>query len=52
MENKKYWYCFYYTECPVCGSLDKWKERKYSEKPEDSQERYIYKQEYDHCLEY
>ena len=39
---KKYWY---YTEiwtCVLCGAETKYKERKYTPKPENSSDRIIY----------
>lgn len=48
----KYWYITYIDECPVCGCLNKWKERVTDHpKPEDIQKRYMYNQVYDYCLE-
>jgi len=50
MKKKKYWYRFFYEECPVCGSCNEWKERVYDKpKPEDPQERHVYKQVWDYC---
>jgi len=45
----KYWYMTYIIECPVCGSTDRYRERKYTERPLDIEERFDYKQQYDHC---
>ena len=49
---KKYWYLFIITECPLCGNGEKYKERQYTEKPSDIEDRYYYKQVYDHCEQF
>ena len=46
---KKYWYKIQIIECPLCGSIDKFKERIYGKKPKNPEKRYKYKQEYDYC---
>jgi len=52
VKNKKaHWYLFTVTECPVCGNGEEYKERKYTEKPKDKEDRYIYQQQYDNCME-
>lgn len=48
-KNKKYWYLFNIVECPLCGKMDKYKERKYSKRPENKADRYFYEQVYDYC---
>ena len=50
-ENKKYWYLFHVVECPLCGKMEKYRERKYSKKPENKEDRYFYEQVYDYCDE-
>lgn len=45
----KYWYKTYIVECPVCGNTDEFKERVYTEKPLNIEERFDYKQQYYHC---
>jgi len=49
MNKKKYWYLFNIIECPVCGRIDKYKERKYCERPSNKSSRYHYRQEYCYC---
>jgi len=49
MNKKKYWYLFNLIECPVCGRLDKFKERMYSKRPKNKVDRYSYQQEYCYC---
>jgi hypothetical protein len=44
------WYKIYTYECPVCGSYEEIRERKYTEKPKDHELRYSYKQQYCGCL--
>jgi len=45
----KYWYKFTCFYCPVCGSEDWIKERQYTPKPEDGNERYVHEIRYDWC---
>jgi hypothetical protein len=47
----KYWYKTYIEECPVCGRSDQYKERQYTEKPEDYLDRVKVYQRYDYCEE-
>ena len=47
--KKNYWYLSQVIECPVCGRVDEFKERRYTEKPKDKKDRYNYKQEYCYC---
>ena len=47
--RKGYWYKHFTTECPVCGRGDSWKERQYTPKPTDPQERWVWKSDYDWC---
>lgn len=46
-ENKKqkYWYHTTIYECVLCGKQTKYRERRYTTKPEDYAERYEYNQE-------
>ena len=48
-DEKKYWYLFTIIECPVCGATDIFKERQYTPKPANPQDRYNYEQGYDWC---
>lgn len=51
---KKYWYRFYWGECPVCGRDKSYKERVYGKKPKNHDKRHIQLSEfetYDHCVE-
>lgn len=48
-KSEKYWYFISVIECPVCGDIETFKERKYTPKPEDSAERHSYEQKYDWC---
>ena len=50
--KKNYWYLFTIIECPVCGITGKFKERKYTKKPKNEKDRYIFIQEYDNCGEF
>lgn len=38
--KRRYWYWQWCNECPVCGSQDKGKERRYTRKPKDPAKRY------------
>lgn len=40
----KYWYKIFIEECVLCGRIVKYKERQYSEKPKEYDERIIYTQ--------
>lgn len=51
--NGRYWYRFYFGECPVCGRCKSYKERVYGPKPKDVKDRIKYlsdSQTYDNCL--
>jgi len=39
-EPTKYWYFFWWGECPVCGRDQSYRERRYTPKPENIDERY------------
>lgn len=39
--TRPYWYLFYIGECPVCGADASYKERQYSDRPEDRAQRYV-----------
>ena len=47
--KRKHWYFQYTEECPVCGRSSTVRERRYTEKPEDFQQRYHYEQIWDYC---
>ena len=49
-----YWIRFTHTCCPVCsGNSHEYQERIYNEpKPEDVNERHIYEESYDNCIEW
>lgn len=49
--NKKYWYLFTIYECPVCGSQDVIRERRYTPKPKNYHERHLFNIRYDWCNE-
>lgn len=46
-----YWYHYEITVCPPCGRESITKERQYTEKPKNSQERYELIEHYCGCLE-
>ena len=53
--KKKYWYKFYIGECPLCGRNQSYKERQYSDKPKNFQDRISYiplNECYDYCESY
>lgn len=45
----KYWYLIVYAECPVCGRDYSYRERQYTPRPEDPQQRHRYEVHYDWC---
>lgn len=45
VKSGKYWYLITTIECVVCGRIDRYKERKYTPKPEDFSERVVIKQD-------
>jgi hypothetical protein len=52
MKKVKYWYFITYYECPVCGRGSEFRERRYTEKPTDINDRYEFIQLYDYCEGY
>jgi hypothetical protein len=36
---KRYWYLWYIGECPVCGKDKSYRERKYTSKPKNREDR-------------
>lgn len=38
-KKKKYWYYFSWSECVLCGKNQNYKERRYTKKPKNTQER-------------
>lgn len=46
---KKYWYFISTYECPLCGSGETYRERRYTEKPIAASMRYAFKYYYDYC---
>ena len=51
MRKAKYWYKIEYSECPMCGKHDTYKERQYTPKPKLHSERVKFVEQYDHCME-
>ena len=47
--KKKYWYKYYYYYCPVCGRENVYKERRYTPKPENYEDRHKVEECYDWC---
>lgn len=47
--TRPHWYYVTYSECPVCGRVDMYRERRYDAKPTDLQMRCEYSQRYDWC---
>lgn len=45
----KYWYFIDEDYCPVCGSTDVYRERVYTPKPEDWEDRRAMHETYDWC---
>jgi hypothetical protein len=51
-KGKGAWYFTYIRECPVCGAGGAERERRYTPKPDDPNERLEYNgMAYDNCLE-
>lgn len=47
-----FWYKIHVGECPVCGSQQGYRERQYTPKPENIEDRYVYLSDtvtYDGC---
>lgn len=40
---KKHWYFVYVHECPICGMFDEHRERRYTPKPKDWRERFLFR---------
>ena len=51
MVNRPYWYLTTIEYCPVCGRETTYRERQYTEKPQDATERFHIKEVYDYCEE-
>ena len=52
---RKYWYKYYIGECPICGRDHSYKERQYSPRPKNKEDRIKqldYTETYDHCMSY
>jgi len=49
--SKPYWYLTTINECPICGRQEVVKERMYTEKPVNPEDRFIFIQIYDWCME-
>ena len=45
----KYWILKYTSYCPLCGKEKIYRERKYTPKPENPNERYQVDEHYDYC---
>jgi len=50
MTSKKYWYYTTRNICPVCGEGDTYRERRYTPRPENKDERTEWRAVYDGCL--
>lgn len=50
-KHKPHWYMMFVEECPVCGRIDEWRERRYTQKPASPGDRHSYQQVYDKCME-
>jgi hypothetical protein len=51
--TKRYWYVTCINLCPVCGGKDSdtYKERRYTEKPKEPEDRIEYSKYYDGCMD-
>jgi hypothetical protein len=45
----KYWYFIHEDYCPVCGRSDTARERAYTPKPDNWEDRHAYHESYDWC---
>ncbi len=45
----KYWYFITTYYCPMCGSTTEYRERRYTPKPKDWQDRHLEKESWDYC---
>jgi hypothetical protein len=53
MKVRKYWYYYYFGECPVCGRNQSYRERRYTRKPKRRSQRFEHIPErltYDYCV--
>jgi hypothetical protein len=48
-EKKKHWYKKIIYYCPICGSEDSYRERRFDEKPKDYNDRVVVKEAWDYC---
>lgn len=44
MKKRKYWYHTTITECVLCGSGEKIRQRRYGKKPKDGRKRFDFQQ--------
>jgi len=49
--SKKYWYRTLIFYCPLCLREKVYRERVYTKKPKDYEDRIVYKELYDYCNE-
>lgn len=49
MPNKKYWYYTDIYYCPLCGTEDKFREKRYDERPIEWTERNHVIEKWDYC---
>ena len=47
--KRRYWILVTRYECPVCGSGRTYRERQYTPKPADWNNRHAYEVHYDYC---
>ena len=48
--KRPYWYFQWIDECPVCGSSDKGRERRYTPKPNDPDQRFAFRVRHDDLI--
>lgn len=49
MSKRKHWYLVTIHACPICGHEKVYRERQYTPKPSNRQERIQYHEYYDWC---
>lgn len=47
--KQKYWYKYTIIYCPMCGREYRYKDRMYSPKPKNVDERYSWHEVWDYC---
>lgn len=52
MAKGAHWYFIYCHECPLCGKTDEYRERRYTPRPAEYEDRHEFEVMYDNCGDY